>query len=439
MTQFEFYKSFQFVIELLIAEAMYVFRYRRRKKFWVILPFAVGACFLFAWALPALSGNPFYVSFMYLSIFTFTVLANKAMFNESWLTVVFCCVAGYTTQHLAYELYNMVMIALDYPAASGFYGADKFVGMFPNLFVALMYVCMYAPAYFVFFMLFSRQLISREPIKLKSTFIFVLAVSVLVVDIVLNAVVVSTEVVGAKSLKIVIGVYNVLCCFFAMFLQFGVSVRKKLEDTLDRVEQMWHQASKQYEMSKANIELINLKCHDLKHQIHKLRKGHDISPSELESIEEKINIYDSSVKTGNDALDLILTEKSLLCNKNGIIINIMADGEKLDFMAKEDIYALFGNMLDNAIEAVKNADDDNRTIMLNIKAVGEMLVIRESNYFGEPIAFEDGLPVTSKQDKRYHGYGVKSIRYVCDRYGGDLTVKAENNLFTMNILFPEKE
>ncbi len=132
--------------------------------------------------------------------------------------------------------------------------------------------------------------------------------------------------------------------------------------------------------------------------------------------------------------DVILTEKSLLCNKNGIIINIMAEGEKLGFMAKEDIYALFGNMLDNAIEAVKNVDDDNRTIMLNIKAVGEMLVIRESNYYTDPIEFEDGLPVT-KGDKRFHGYGVKSIKFVCDRYDGDITIKAENNVFTMNILF----
>ena len=40
MTQFEFYKSFQFVIELLLAEAMFVFRFRRRRFFWLLLPAA---------------------------------------------------------------------------------------------------------------------------------------------------------------------------------------------------------------------------------------------------------------------------------------------------------------------------------------------------------------------------------------------------------------
>ncbi|MCX4312304.1 MAG: ATP-binding protein [Clostridia bacterium] len=420
--------------ELLLAQSMYLFRFHRRKRFWIMLPIAVGLCYLFAWALPVLSDNPFYTSLIFLLIFVFTVCAGKAIFKESLLTVAFCCVAGYTTQHLAYELFNMVMVAIDYPTASGFYGTGDFSGVFPNLFVAIMYVSTYAPAYFAFYLLFSTKLKSREPVKLQSIFIFVLAVSVLVVDIVLNAVVVNTDVAGAKSLKIVISVYNILCCFFSMYLQFEVSVRKKLEDTLDLVEQMWHQASKQYEMSKENIELINYKCHDLKHQIRKFGKDKDISSKELKEIEEQISIYDSSVKTGNDALDVILTEKSLLCNKNGIIINIMAEGEKLGFMAKEDIYALFGNMLDNAIEAVKNVDDDNRTIMLNIKAVGEMLVIRESNYYTDTIEFEDGLPVT-KSDKRFHGYGVKSIKFVCDRYDGDITIKAENNVFTMNILF----
>ena len=115
-------------------------------------------------------------------------------------------------------------------------------------------------------------------------------------------------------------------------------------------------------------------------------------------------------------------------------MNVMAQGEMMDFMTKEDIYSLFGNILDNAITAVSDVDPDKRVIMLNIEAVGEMLVIRETNCFISPINFENGLPV-SKGDKRFHGYGMKSIKYVCDRYGADLVVRAENNVFTLNILF----
>lgn len=436
MTQFEFYKSFQFVVELLLAQTMFVFRFRRRRYFRIMLPVAVALCFLFAWSLPAVSENPFYVSLIFLLIFLFTVLMNKLLFDESWLTVAFCCIAGYTTQHLAFEFYNLLITAMEYPPVNGFYGTGAFVGIFPDLFSAILYIASYAPAYFVFYLLFSTKLRSREQIKLKSTFIFTLAVSVLVVDIILNAIVVKTDAEGVVALKIVVCIYNILCCFFSMFLQFGAVTQKKLEDTLNSVELIWQQASKQYKISKENIELINLKCHDLKHQIRKLRSGSDISAKELGEIEEQIAIYDSSIKTGNDALDVILTEKSLLCNKNGISIDIMAEGRKMNFMAKEDIYSLFGNILDNAIDSVVGLDEGKRTITLNIRAVGEMLVIRESNYCGAPVRFEDGLPVTSG-DRRFHGYGIKSIKYICDRYDGDLMITAENNVFTISLLFPD--
>ena len=132
MTQFEFYKSFQFVIELLLAEAMFVFRFRRRRFFWLLLPAAVILCFAFAWLMPVLSENPFYISCMFLLIFVFTVLMNKAVFRESWLTVSFGCVAGYTTQHLAYELYNIWLLAFQFPQDTGFYGSGAFVSVFTH-------------------------------------------------------------------------------------------------------------------------------------------------------------------------------------------------------------------------------------------------------------------------------------------------------------------
>ena len=73
-----------------------------------------------------------------------------------------------------------------------------------------------------------------------------------------------------------------------------------------------------------------------------------------------ISIYDSMLKTGNEALDVIFAEKSLVCRKNDIKLNCMIDGAKLSFMENTDIYALFGNLMDNAIEAIeKLKDNDN--------------------------------------------------------------------------------
>lgn len=438
MTQFEFYKSFQFVIELALAEMMFVLSFKRGKYFWLLLPVAIALSFGFAWCMPVLSDDAWYVSCMFLIIFLFTLLMNKMIFRESWITIAFGCIAGYTTQHLAYELYNIWTLVFHFPKDTGFYGSGDFVFLFPNLFAGILYMCSYVAVYFVVYMFFAARLHEKEEVKIKSTFIFVMSISVLIVDIVLNAIVVNVDIDGADILKIIIGVYNIICCIFAMNMQFGALERKKLEDTLSAVELMWHQAKKQYEISKENIELINLKCHDLKHQIHRLRTSGDIEEKVLCEIEDQIAIYGAQVKTGNDALDVILTEKSLLCTKLGITVDIVADGKSLDFMSKEDTYSLFGNMLDNAIAAVRDLEPEKRTIILNIQTVGEMLMVRESNYLSVPIEFENGLPVT-KGDRRFHGFGVKSIKYVCDRYDGELMMKAKDNLFTMNIVFPNNK
>ena len=74
-------------------------------------------------------------------------------------------------------------------------------------------------------------------------------------------------------------------------------------------------------------------------------------------------IYDNIYQTGNDALDLVLTEKSLLCDEYNIKLSSMIDGAALDFMNTTDVYALFGNLLDNAIESVMKEPDEEKRII----------------------------------------------------------------------------
>ncbi len=73
----------------------------------------------------------------------------------------------------------------------------------------------------------------------------------------------------------------------------------------------------------------------------------------LKELEQSIRIYDSIVKTGNEILDTLLSEKSLICEARDITIHCVIDGKKLFFMDSIDIYALFGNAIDNAIECGK--------------------------------------------------------------------------------------
>lgn len=440
MTQLEFYKSFQFVFELIIAELLYVYKLPRKSYFPLRVAGAVAALFLFSFLIPMRINNAYYFAFIFLVIFIVSFLLHKLLFKSSWLTIFFCCLAGYTTQHMAYEIYTLCtnIMGVNMETPLNLYSTDKFTGIFPNAFIAAVYFLVYVLTYCVCFFSFSERLEAGEEVHLKTSFIFLFVILILIIDIVLNAVIVYYVSPDGNVLYLAIaGVYNILCCIIGLYLQFAVALQKQLEMTLDRVQQLWHQAKEQYSVSKENIELINVKCHDLKHQIRAL--GGEVNPKVLKELEERISIYDSTVKTGNPALDIILTEKSLLCNKNSIKFSCIVDGARLNFMAEEDIYALFGNIVDNAIEAVVKVKPEQRVVSLQVKTVNDLLLIKETNYFCDEIVFENGLPRTTKGDTRFHGYGIKSIQYICQQYGGDVSIKAEDNIFTLSILFLPKE
>lgn len=153
-------------------------------------------------------------------------------------------------------------------------------------------------------------------------------------------------------------------------------------------------------------------------------------------MKDALAIYGNIYQTGNDALDLVLMEKSLLCNEYNIKLSYMVDGSVLDFLSATDVYALFGNLLDNAIESVmKEVDEEKRIISISVSRRNQGSHIHMQNYCAEHIAFEDGLPLATKPDKAYHGFGVRSIKYIAQKYKGILLMRAENNRFLVDILF----
>ena len=116
----------------------------------------------------------------------------------------------------------------------------------------------------------------------------------------------------------------------------------------------------------------------------------------------------------------------------------LADGSRLDFLTDAEIYALFGNAIDNAIAAVKNVrDEDKRIIGLTVRKVRNFVSVNLHNYYEGALKFGDnGLPLTTKGDEDYHGYGMKSIAYVAEKHRGCLSVGTDNNVFNLNIIFP---
>ena len=152
----------------------------------------------------------------------------------------------------------------------------------------------------------------------------------------------------------------------------------------------------------------------------------------MEELENAIESYDTVARTGNEPLDTIITEKLPHCRANGITFNYMVDAERLRNIASLDIYSLFGNAIDNAIEAVTALPEGERSILLRVLGRGNMTVIHvENTCAGEP-KIVDGNPVSEKGEG--HGYGTMSIRSIAKKYGGTVTFSAENGKFSLDML-----
>lgn len=244
------------------------------------------------------------------------------------------------------------------------------------------------------------------------------------------------EVIEAKNMANALGI---ICSLALEIALFGVLRAIRVHKEATALERMFVSEEKQKRLFEETIEAINIKSHDLKYQLNAIReemqaeKDRDI----LANFNREVQLYDSFVHTGNKSLDTVLTEKSLLCEKNNIRFSCIADGRTLRNIRPLDIYILFGNALDNAIEGTLKIKDENlRDISLSIRAKGAYAGIHIDNSAAEPAQFEGGVPKSSKADKKSHGFGFRSMMHIVQQYGGNMKAEMRGDHFVLNILLP---
>lgn len=437
LNQLFWYKP-MFMLELIIAESVFVFRLKRRSNFSIRLIFGLLGCFGIAFGFPVLVYNALYNSFIFLSLFAATLLVMKLCFDESWLTLIFCGLGGYTAQHIAYQLYDLSVIVFNLNGGLPLnnYG-DAEISYVLNPFAAVVQLFIFSLTYWQIYLLFGRKIRNNESVRMKNVPLLIIVGMVIMVDIIFSSLVTFFSYENFdKNYVIMLYVYNIICCMLAIFIQFEIPRRTLLERDLAASKHIQYQERKQYNLTKENIHYINLKCHDLKYQIRQIGDQGLVNEKTIKEIENVINIYDSVVKTNNETLDVILTEKSLLCTNSKIKLTCIAEGEKLNFISDADLYSLFGNLIDNAIEAVRDLEEGKRTIGLLVKAEHSFLSVNIHNYYDKVLVFQDNIPLTTKEDKFFHGYGMKSVRHICGKYNGEMTISTDDGVFNVNIVFP---
>lgn len=225
--------------------------------------------------------------------------------------------------------------------------------------------------------------------------------------------------------------------FIVLLLQFIFLRHDALKNEMEEEEKRIAITEKNYRFTKDIIEQINIKAHDLKHQIIKLKKSNKIDEETARSISDTINIYESMAKTENETLNVVLSEKWIYCNKHNISLSVIIDSNVMSFMKKSDMYTLLGNALDNSIEASLKLPYEKRAISFVLKNVIGCVSLQISNNFQGNISLDDkGEYKTLKEDKKNHGFGLKSMRYIVEKYGGNLSIKVDKDIFILQAIIP---
>ena len=359
----------------------------------------------------------------YIGQFLLVLVIVYSWLDCKLLTAVFVATTGYSMQQLSGRLCSML--------STLFFPSDRSKTMD----IILLFLC----TVFVFWMfaLFFRKrnkgygnLIQiANPTQLIITSL-ALAVMIFIEQICLPMIRSVTD----QSITIANYLSSAIFPLLIIILEFNVLQRHDLEQELAVTRRILEEERKQYEREKDVVEVINIKCHDLKHQLQAV--GQSIPEQEKEQIRQAVKQYDTRVKTGNRALDVVLTMKRMICEGSDIEFSCLVNGTLLDFMEEPDIYSLFGNLLDNAIEEARHFDSEHRVISLSVGQEQQFVLIHEENFIQAMPQMVDGMPQTTKGDTDNHGFGIRSMQMIAEKYHGHLMIRIDKNVFRLDIMLP---
>ncbi|MBO7526133.1 MAG: hypothetical protein J6T42_05005, partial [Clostridia bacterium] len=311
----DFFTQHGYVAEVFLSCLIFTIRLPRRKLFVgrVVLCVACffGISFLFNYleSLFPAGDVPNYLPMIRYSLcYVIVVLSIWFDFDVKYLIALFLGISSVAAQHFSYKTGELVSRLLSPYLTDGW--------------TIAIYVAVLLSAYTAIFFLFAGKMknLESEYLELKQTIYIAIA-------LVLYTTMFQYSTSMQMNYYVIYALYDMLCCAFTLTMQVNSLNAGKYMHEYKVGEYINYQSTEQYDLAKKNIELLNIKFHDLKKMISNM--GADISLDEKYELERAISIYDTTIQTGNEVLDVILTEKSMFCDQVGIRFERIADGSLL--------------------------------------------------------------------------------------------------------------
>lgn len=231
-----------------------------------------------------------------------------------------------------------------------------------------------------------------------------------------------------------------LCGFIALYAQ--LEMRRELETRKDAeaMAQLLRSQHEQYETSRRAMDEISRIHHDMAHHLEALRAESEpeVRARMLDDLEETVRDSGVQVQSGNRVIDTVLTAKRMRAREDHVEVSYVVDGTLLDFLGPLDVTAILGNAMDNALEATRAlAEQGDRLVRVALFAQDDFVMLRVENTYDGVLRRANGRIVSRKREPG-HGYGLRNIEAAVEKYGGSISITADDGWFSLRMLFPRQ-
>ena len=419
---------FSFTAEIVVASLFFAHFFERKKLWWLSLAMGIGVMCLvsYLWNPSFDAEGVLGLTFKYIVFYVIVTAMLQCSFQCGIWGAVFCATMGYCVQHITHNTFLIAANIVAVPAFNDLRADLLHLLCFCTVYAVLIPVIRWRYAK-------NKEMMHRRFMENWGVIVFgTLFVTVATLLDNISRVLVFQS--GILALNYLVNIFLIIISVCIVYILLSIVRERKVQEEFKSMKLLLHSQRKVYHSSKEMIDSVNLKAHDLKHQLHAL--GGSIPKKQADEMELLVNMYDASLHTGSEALDIVLAEKGIHCVNHGILLTCLLDGEHIKGFSDTDIFSFFGNAIDNAIEAVHHLPEEKRIISITESVQANLVNIRIENYCGtEQISFEDGLPAT-KRDIRYHGFGTKSMKHIAEKYGGNIFFSHEEEKFVVNLILP---
>ncbi|MGM9603835.1 MAG: ATP-binding protein [Faecousia sp.] len=233
-------------------------------------------------------------------------------------------------------------------------------------------------------------------------------------------------------------------CFLALILIVSLESRlfaEKEKQQAQAMQRVMERQQQQYILRKNNIDQVRRQYHDMKNLLLYLenKPSSENLRSHVKKILGDIHPFETILDTGNEAMDILLSEKLRQCEQWHITCTVIADGGLFSFISPMDMVTIVGNAMDNAIEACLCNPEEERFIQVRTAKQTGFAVLSFSNSCDGQVHAVAGRLTTRKPDRENHGFGLANICRAAQGYNGEVSWSIDEDEFTLTLLFPLTE